>query len=162
MFHPQESDVMGWHNALMEKMSLTVTSALSPSSHLVSYQLNFCVQDCKALIVTQNMKYFLAMLVALHFTPVSKSVTRSFKLRTSLASRLASLVTYIWVWDLNYAPHNGIEGGSKVNHSLNLLALTGAFYVKIRHLRSAGTDTFYIYPTLHPVTQHNKEQCQSV
>ena len=37
---------------------------------------------------------FLATLVALHFTPVSKSVGGSAEFRTSVASRLASLFAH--------------------------------------------------------------------
>ena len=44
------------------------------------------------------LRLFLAMLVALHFTPVSESVSGSY-FRTSVASRLASLL-----------PKNGVVG----------------------------------------------------
>ena len=44
---------------------------------------------------------FLATLVALHFTPVSKSVSQSAEFRTSVASRLSSLLfwkSYYETW----------------------------------------------------------------
>ena len=45
------------------------------------------------------MFHFLATLVALHFTPVSESVSGSAEFRTSVASRLASLFQYIILYD---------------------------------------------------------------
>ena len=49
------------------------------------------LQKQKPLVIVASCHVFLATLVALHFTPVSRSVGRSAEFRTSVASRLASL-----------------------------------------------------------------------
>ena len=57
--------------------------------HFFSWMIFFVKK--LVLYKSYSLTLFLATLVALHFTPVSKWVSESAEFRTSVASRLASL-----------------------------------------------------------------------
>ena len=55
------------------------------------YEINRQLIGCCLLLIVIARQLFLATLVALHFTPVSESVSQWAEFRTSVAPRLASL-----------------------------------------------------------------------